>query len=68
MIISFFLLAIFVSGRPAGWIGPVGLLMLGGCAWMILAIVGDARKQGIHDKITHTFVFLRSKGAEARMQ
>lgn len=68
VIISFFLLAIFVSGRPSGWIGPVGLLTLGGCAWMILAIVNDARKQGIHDKITHTLVFLRSKGAEARMQ
>lgn len=60
LIISFFLLAILVSGRPAGWIGPVGLLTLGGCAWIILKIVSDARKQGIHDKITHTLVLQKA--------
>ena len=60
LLVGYLLVRVLAAGQAMGWIAPVSLLILTGCGWMIYKIAGDPRKQGVHDKITHTLVLRKT--------
>ena len=60
LLVGYLLVRVIAAGQSMGGSGLIGLLIMAGCAWMIYKLAGDARKQGVHDKITHTLVLRKT--------